>query len=208
MESLESTAVELRDGIEELHSDIAAALTQSGEAQSAALDRAARDWLKRMDKNGAKAGRRRRTAPGAAAVVLAIAAALGGTMFFRSGGSDRPSVARADSPSVRTSAPATSTPADTSQVGDVAAALSTISWPSATAPLGWRAPATGSQPGTTGSASSNGAGTSTGAATPSGGGGGEAAPPATPAPTQPPPTTLLPPVTVPLFGTPLLPDLR
>ena len=217
VESLESTAVELRDGIEELHSDIAAALTQSGEAQTAALDRAATDWLKRMDKNGAKIGRRRRTAPGAAAVVLAIAAALGGTMFFRSGGSDRPSVARAESPSARTAASTTSTPEDASQVGDVAAALSSISWPSATAPLGWRAPATGSPPGTNGSASSNRAGTGNGAAAPGGGGGGgggQAAPPATPAPTQPPPQTqpppptLLPPITLPLVGTPLLPDLR
>jgi hypothetical protein len=215
VESLESTAVELRDGIEELHSDIAVALAQSGEAQSAALDRAASDWLKRMDKNGARAGRRRRTAPGAAAVVLAIAAALGGTMFFRSGGSERPSVARADSPSARTMAPASSTPEDASQVGDVADALSSISWPSATAPLGWRAPATGTQPGTNGSAPSNGAGTGNSAAAPSGsGGGGQAAPPAAPAPTQPPPQTqpppptILPPITVPLLGTPLLPDLR
>ncbi|MFL6243042.1 MAG: hypothetical protein ACJ73V_08465 [Acidimicrobiia bacterium] len=216
VESLESTAIELRDGIEDLHRDIAAALTQSGEAQSAALDRAARDWLKRIDKNGAKGGRRRRTAPGAAAVVVAIAAALGGTMFFRGGGSDRPSVARADSPSPRTSAPAssTSTPGDASQVGDVASALSSISWPSATAPLGWRAPTTGSQPGTNGSAPSNGSGTGTGAATPSGGGGGgQAAPPATPAPTQsppqtqPPPPTILPPITLPAVTLPL-PDLR
>jgi hypothetical protein len=216
VESLESTAVELRDGIEDLHRDIAAALTQSGEAQSAALDRAASDWLKRMDKNGAKSGRRRRTAPGAAAVVLAMAAALGGTMFFRSGGSDRPSAARADSPSARTAAPATSTPEDASQVGDVGAALSSIGWPATPAPLSWRAPATGSQSGTNGSASSaTGAGTASGGAAPSGGGGGggQAAPPATPAPaqpppqTQPPPPTLLPPVTVPLLGTPL-PDLR
>ncbi len=56
---------ELRDGFEDLHRDIAAALTQSGEAQAAALDRAANDWLKRMDRNGAKSGRRRRAAPGA-----------------------------------------------------------------------------------------------------------------------------------------------
>jgi hypothetical protein len=217
VESLESTAVELRDGIEELHNDIAAALTQSGNAQAAALDRAAGDWLKRMDKNGAKHGRRRRTAPGAAAVVVAIAAALGGTMFFRSGGSDRPSVARADSPSARTTAPATSTPGDASQIGDVAAALSNIGWPSATTPLSWRAPATGTQPGTNGTAPSNGAGTGGEAAAPAaggggGGGGGQAAPPATPAPTQPPetqplPPTILPPITVPLLGLPL-PDLR
>ncbi|HEV8206986.1 MAG TPA: hypothetical protein VGR04_09900 [Acidimicrobiia bacterium] len=213
VESLESTAFELRDGIEDLHRDIAAALTQSGEAQTAALDRAASDWLKRMDKNGAKSGRRRRAAPGAAAVVLAIAAALGGTMFFRSGGSDRPSVARADSPSARTAAPATSTPEDASQVGDVAAALSSISWPSATAPLSWRAPGTGTQPGTNGSAPSNGSGTASGATAPSGGGGGQTAPAPTqppqtsPPPTQPPPTTILPPVTVPLSGVPL-PDLR
>ena len=213
VESLESTAVELRDGIEELHTDIAAALTQSGEAQAAELDRAAGDWLKRMDKDGAKSGRRRRTAPGAAAVVLAIAAALGGTMFLRSGGSDRPSVARADSPAPRTAASTTSTPEDASQIGDVAGALSSIGWPSATAPLGWRAPGTGTQPGTNGSAPSNGTGG--GAAAPAGGGGGgggQTAPPATPAPTQPPqtqppPPTLLPPVTVPLLGVPL-PDLR
>lgn len=217
VESLESTAVELRDGIEELHRDIAAALTQSGEAQTAALDRAAGKWLKRMDKNGAKIGRRRRTAPGAAAVVLAIAAALGGAMFFRSGGPDRPSVARADSPSPRTAASTTSTPEDASQVGDVADALSSSSWPSATAPFGWRAPATGSQPGTNGTATStsNGAGTATGAAAPGGGGADQAAPPATPAPTtqpppqtQPPPPTLLPPITLPSLTTPVLPDLR
>src|SRR4029450_144675 len=98
-------ALGTRDGIEGLPRDIAAALTQSGEAQTAALDRAASDWLKRMDKNGAKSGRRPPAPPRAAAVVLAIAAALGGAMFFRSGGSDRPSVARADSPSARTAAP-------------------------------------------------------------------------------------------------------
>src|SRR5207244_10537888 len=120
----------------ELHRDIAAALTQSGEAQGAALDRAANDWLKRMDRNAAKnGGRRRRAAPGAAAIVIAIAAALGGTMFFRGGGGGRPTVARADSGPASTTVPAaTSTPVDQSKVSEVANALSTISWPSPTAP--------------------------------------------------------------------------
>jgi hypothetical protein len=209
---LESTAVELRDGIEELHSDIAAALTQSGEAQAAALDRAASDWLMRMDKNGAKSGRRRRTAPGAAGVVLAIAAALGGTMLLRSGGTDRPSVARADSPSARTAAPATSTPEDASQVGDVAAALSSIGWPSATTPLSRPAPTTGSRPGTNGSASTNGAGTSSGAAAPSGTGGEAQTQPAPqtqqPLQTQPAPETQPPPKKQPPPETQPPPDLR
>ena len=217
VESLETAAVELRDGIEDLHRDIAAALTQSGEAQTAALDRAAKDWLKRMDRNGGKGGRRRRAAPGAAAVVLAIAAALGGTMFFRGGGGNRPSVARADTGSPQSAPVSTSTPVDQAQVGDVANALSTISWPSATAPLSWRAPGT-STPGTNGS-SSTGSGTAAGAGggTAPAAGGGQTAPAptqppqqTTPPPSQPPPPpppTLLPPVTVPLVGLPL-PDLR
>ena len=144
VESLETAAVEVRDGIEELHRDIAAALTQSGDAQAAALDRAAKDWLKRMDRNAAKTGgRRRRAAPGAAAIVVAIAAALGGTMFFRGGGGGRPTVARADSGPTGSTVPvSTSTPVDQSKVSEVANALSTISWPSATAPLGSRAPGT------------------------------------------------------------------
>jgi len=203
VESLDTAAAELRDGFEDLHRDIAAALTQSGEAQTAALDRAANDWLKRMDRNGAKSGRRRRAAPGAAAVVLAIAAALGGTMFFRGGGGGRPTVARADSGSARTAAPTTSTPVDQSKVSEVANALSTISWPSATAPLGSRAPS--SPPGTKGSPTT-GSGTSTGAggATAPAGGGGQSAPAPTQPPQQPPPSsqppppTLIPPVTVPL----------
>jgi hypothetical protein len=89
VESLESTAVELRDGIEDLHRDIAVALKRSGADQAASLDRAAADWLERMDGAG---GRRRkhggsawgrRAAPSATAVVLVIAAALGGTLFLR-----------------------------------------------------------------------------------------------------------------------------
>jgi hypothetical protein len=208
VQSLETAAVDVRDGIEELHRDIAAALTQSGEAQAAALDRAANDWLKRMDRNAAKnGGRRRRAAPGAAAVVLAIAAALGGTMLFRGGGGGRPTVARADSGSPGSTVPAaTSTPVDQSKVSEVANALSTISWPSATAPLGSRTQGT-SPSGTNGSSptGTGAAGGGTAAA-----GGGQAQPPATPAPTQPapppppppPPPTLLPPITL------TLPDLR
>ena len=208
VESLETAAVEVRDGIEELHRDIAAALTQSGDAQAAALDRAAKDWLKRMDRNAAKTGgRRRRAAPGAAAIVLAIAAALGGTMFFRGGGGGRPTVARADSGPTGSTVPvSTSTPVDQSKVSEVANALSTISWPSATAPLGSRAPGT-SPSGTTGS-SPTGTSTAGGGTAPAGG--GQTQPPATPAPSQPPPSqpppppppTLLPPVTL------TLPDLR
>lgn len=212
VESLETAAVDVRDGIEELHRDIAAALTQSGEAQAAALDRAANDWLKRMDRNAAKnGGRRRRAAPGAAAVVLAIAAALGGTMLFRGGGGGRPTVARADSGSPGSTVPAaTTTPADQSKVSEVANALSTISWPSATAPLGSRAP--GTSPSGTNGSSPTGTGAA-GGGTAAAGGGGQSAPPATPAPTQPappppsqppppPPPTLLPPITL------SLPDLR
>ncbi|HEY4397176.1 MAG TPA: hypothetical protein VGO28_05845 [Acidimicrobiia bacterium] len=216
VEGLDTAAGELRDGIEDLHRDIAAALTQSGAAQSAALERAAKDWLKRMDRNGAKGSRRRRAAPGAAAVVIAIAAALGGTMFFRGGGGGRPTVARADSGSPRPAVSTTTAPVDPAQVSDVANALSNINWPSQTAPLNWRAPGT-STPGTngsspSGSASATSPGGGGGAAPAGGGGGGGGAGPATPAPTQPPPApppsqapppTLLPPITVPLAGLPL-----
>jgi hypothetical protein len=198
------------DGIEDLQRHIAAALEETGEAQSAALDQAAKDWLERMEKDGRKNGSklRRRAAPGATAVVLAIAAALGGTMFLRSGGSDRPSVASANPPAHRAAPPKSVPTGDASQVSQVADALSNISWPSTTmAPLSWRAPGTSSAsaPGgaaTTGTSSANGA-----EAPASGGGGGGQAAPAQPAPTQlpptsppstqPPPPTLLPPITLP-----------
>jgi hypothetical protein len=210
VESLETTAVELRDGIEELQRDIAAALEETGEAQSAALDKAANDWLKRMENGGRKNGGmlRRRAAPGATAVVLAIAAALGGTMFLRGGGSDRPSIAAANPPAER-AAPAKKAPTgDASQMGQVADALSKISWPSTTlAPLSWRAPGTGSAAAPNGTAAP-GAGSSASAPAPTGGGSAPAAPaptqpppqtsPPPPPPSQSPPPTLLPPIT--LFG--------
>ncbi|HMF04059.1 MAG TPA: hypothetical protein VKH17_04535 [Acidimicrobiia bacterium] len=210
VESLETTAVELRDGIEELERDIATALTKTGEEQSAALDQAARDWLKRME-NGSGPGRKfssKLKRRGATAAVVAIAAALGGTLFLRNGGSDRPSVASANPPAHH-AAPAKKaggTSGDPSQVGQVADALSRIDWPSTTmAPLSWRAPSTGTgtaptSPGTTGGAPATGA-------APAGGGSAPAAPAPTqppprtsPPPSQPPPPTLLPPITVPLGG--------
>src|SRR5262249_56013172 len=100
VESLETTAVELRDGIEELERDIAAALTKTGEEQSAALDQAARDWLKRME-NGSGPGRKfssKLKRRGATAAVVAIAAALGGTMFLPNAGSDPPRLPRPNAP--------------------------------------------------------------------------------------------------------------
>jgi hypothetical protein len=203
VESLESTAVELREGIEDLQQDIAAALTQTGEEQSAALDKAARDWLKRMQNGGAdkwNARLRRRAAPGAAAVVFAVMAALGGTMFLRGGGSDRPSIASADSPSGRAAPAEDASTGDASQLGQVADALAQMNWPTTTTPLSWRAPPTA--PGTA-PAGAPATGPSTSAPAP---GGGQPTPPPQPAPTQPrptsppptqpPPPTLLPPITL------------
>src|SRR5262249_58400357 len=107
------------------------------------LEKAAREWLKRVENGGGKWKLKRRAAPGAAAVVFALMAALGGTMFLRGGGSDRPSVASANQPAHRAASTTDAPTGDTSQVGQAADAPAGTNGPTAaTRPSGAPAPST------------------------------------------------------------------
>ena len=109
---LEDKAGTLRDQIEVLNRDLAAALEEKGRDQAAAVDRAAAAWMRRIEQTGRRRTRTswRRTGPGAIAAVLAIAAAFGATLLVRGGGNDRNSVANASQPESPPAAPAPPSP--------------------------------------------------------------------------------------------------